>query len=276
MLDVVPPPTGVGSRHPSRRRAPSRASQSGAKDASRSVSIGPRVVQLDWRLPARLRRPVATELDRQRRRQRQRQAIVQFERRPLITPTPVVINKSTVKPKRYASKSVYQPTTATVRTQMPPYAGSFIRQLSGSHSQQRPAAPNILATRTQGSQRVVVKPQARLRVPGARPVRARPVPGQTPPRVRQQTRVLIGERDVPFVWSQSAKPKTTTVPVSAAPAPATAAVVVQPKRRFALPLHFSIWPRNQETAIVSEAAPTRDRSEVTVLSKKKVQRAAVT
>lgn len=177
---------------------------SSRRTQSKKSSARPAVVALDWRLPARLRRPVHQELARQRRRQRQREAIVRFERRPLYAPSDLPgrpagrppVNSATVRPRvgvEQHTADVYQAGRPLLVAGVPPYAGSFLR---GKAPVRLPAPP-------------LVRP--------------------TPPRATKVT-ALAGERDVPYQWATP----------SASP-PAGLAVRA-PRRGFALPLHLSVWP----------------------------------
>lgn len=145
-----------------------RGSGSG-RGQSKKTSARPAVVTVDWRLPARLRRPVHQELARQRQRRRQREAIVRFERRPLYTSS----DQSRVTSARAQARTgveqhtadVYRAGRPSLVTGVPPYAGSYVRA----------KAP------TPRAQSVPVKPKS-VRRPS--PVAA-----------------LSGERDVPYQWA---------------------------------------------------------------------------
>ncbi len=201
MLDVVPPTSG-------RPRSGGRRKRS--KPSTHSV------VELDWRLPARLRRPVHEELKRQRQRRRAREAIVQFERHPLYpATTQVPITSSPVRPNRGAEHhtgDVYQSGRPSLNATVPPYAGAFVRQKAVvSHTSPR---------------RVPVSKQAHL------PQRS-PVQQKKPAVIKKQSLPLLqGERDVPYQW---------TTPSAKAASPSSPRITPR-RRRFALPLHISIWP----------------------------------
>lgn len=169
-------------------------------------------MEIDWRLPARLRRPVHVELQRQRRRRRQREAIVQFKRRPLyplrdgasVAKTPVPANVGV----EHHTGDVYRSSRPFLVASVPPYAGSFLRG--------KPVLP--------------ARSLAKSTAP-AKPVKP-PVHVSTTPKPRiVAASKLAGERDVPYQWA-TAQP-TRPAPVSVTP---------PRRRRFALPLHFSIWP----------------------------------
>lgn len=188
------------------------------REAARSQKNLPRpsVVEVDWRLPARLRRPVRAELARQRRRKRQRDAIVRFERRPLYTST-VGRPKASVE---QHTADVYRAGRPSLGTAVPPYAGSFLKRSANAVREER-----LSANRTE-------QPAART---------------QKKSSSRPTLTALSGERDIPYAWNA---PKSHTAPKLS---------VASPRRRFALPLHISVWPFGSGE---KEAVPT---------SKKKAQ-----
>lgn len=143
------------------------------------------MVEINWRLPARLRRPVRDELERARRARQVRQAVVGFKRRPIALPSDSrrsVANRSNVGAEHHTG-DVYRDGRPFLAASPPPYAGSFMR------------GKTIRPTSAAG------KP----------------------------AKILAGERDVPYKWQ-----------APSADVPRKAAVDV--KERFALPLHFSVWP----------------------------------
>lgn len=220
----------------------------------------PSVVSLEWKLPSRLRRPIRDELARQRQLRRQREAVVQFKRKPLYV---MPETKAAPTPKRpgnigaeHHTGDVYRASAPSVRLALPPYAGRFMRGVRGARV---PTA----RSRVPSSPKPVPKPKAVVPPPAAQQRTARPVQrigvSQSPNRRRSTPGMpLAVERDVPFSWKSLASTKPSTPPSvvepareqAAAPAAVVAwdqeqqemAAIQQPKRRFALPLHFSIWP----------------------------------
>lgn len=174
-------------------------------------------MEIDWRLPARLRRPVRLELARQRRKKRQREAIVQFKRRPLY---PLSNEARVARPPgpanvgaEHHTGDVYRASRPFLAASVPPYGGSFLRRKS---KLRYPAAKRTMLPAASASQ-----------PPRAMKPTKQPIVGRS---------ILSGERDVPYQWA---------APVAKSPSPVAgveAAPVTPPRRRFALPLHLSIWP----------------------------------
>ena len=171
----------------------------------------PQTVKLDWKLPARLRRPVRAGLKRQRSSAAvESPEAVTFERHELY---PADSEQHT--------SDVHREHRPKVRISQPPYAGQVVQKSVGS-GQPAPVTPRRQA-----------KP-APAKV--AQPVHT-PEPKAVPA-------LLQGERDIPFDWQ--AMPTRAAEP--AAPQAAASHTVAQPTRRLALPLHFSFWPFKREPA----------------------------
>lgn len=141
----------------------------------------PSVVEINWRLPARLRRPISQELQRQRQKKRQRDAIVGFERRPLYAPGLSHDSRSIAQFRHnvgaeHHTGDVYRERRPLLSASVPPYAGSFLR------GKTRPRDPTH---RTIGV------------------------------KTAHRSAVLPSERDVPYKWQIK-----TPVVVKPAPAPA--------------------------------------------------------
>lgn len=215
MFDVVPPQPNTP---PLRGRRPRRLARA-AQPKTKLTAPGPAVVAPDWRLPARLRRPIRQELDRQRRKARVRRAIVQFERRPIYSSLPNTHPSYTGKAPRntgaeHHTGDVYkysQPGTSLV---IPPYQGKHKQQPAIN----RPTPKPVRQTATTALPKKIPRIQTPvLRVP--------PLPTKLV--IPKQVPVIAPERDVPYTWPQ-----------------AKAVAPVKPKKRFTLPLHFSILPLN--------------------------------
>lgn len=229
------------------------------------------MVSLQWKLPARLRRPVRQELARQRRQQRAREAIVRFERRPIYTELPSEhppYHQSRATPARnrgaeFHTGDVYKQSRPHLQLQLPPYAGRFVRSaLTPVQSRRNQASP----------------------VPrnfAAPTVRAAPAQPLAVRRRRQHlaTQLMVaGERDVPFRW-ETGEPTTPArrVPVmqpaerdgvpaelSVVSADPTRGSIREPKRWLSFPFHISIIPRSlfssKQTQEEAEASrPVRQR-----------------
>ncbi|MEX2054765.1 MAG: DUF4012 domain-containing protein [Candidatus Andersenbacteria bacterium] len=247
MFDVVPPYSTIPSSTNRRRSSAPRRTEAARRPLpkGRTTSSQP-VVKLEWQLPARLRRPVREELARERTKQRRRQAIVQFERRPIYSELPTSPPHYRSAPAKIQPPGVEQHTADVYRNSPPdralpppPYQGRLARQAAPPRRIPAPARPRPVQPSAQ--KQVVKRPQ-----PPRRPAAATlPKPSPLP---------LLGtaERDVPFDWQQlaTATPARSQAPTNPSPelslierAPAKVEVRA-PKRRFALPLHFSIFPRN--------------------------------
>lgn len=250
VLDVVPPggenPSSFGNARKSDRT--SRVSgrlvkrREAASPENRPVSVGPRTVQVDWRLPARLRRPIRQELERERRKRRQRQAIVQFERRPVISSVPTAppnYRRRLTAPREnvgaeHHTGDVYRHSRPEIAVTVPPYRGSFARRFGAAR---RAATNRPGPVAAQPSRQAASSPTQSPRQHVARPMPAR----RRTVAPKQQTHVPVtGERDMPFNWAEYGEvPRARLMPEASS---MSASVIAEPKRRFALPLHFSIWP----------------------------------
>ncbi len=202
MYDVVPPKKPLRPErkiaHGKTRRVPKKAAKP-----------QPPVVQFDWKLPARLRRPVRYELERQRRKRRQQQAIIQFERRPLYSELPskypLYSMRRTPKPKRGVEQ----------------HTGDVWRENKPGASVMLPPYGNMLA-------------QSKRMTPPARGTNKTKMMQPKPVKV-----LITKERDMPYEWEdKKQKPDGAEIKVNEQNA------IQPPKRRFALPLHFSIFPKN--------------------------------
>lgn len=235
MLDIVP-----GGRTGDDTSWGRELSQRQKRAQARHTIEAPRVVKLTNKLPARLRRPVHDELERQRRRRRVRDAIVRFERRPLYSEVPSDYP-------RYAraqpapaplpngelhTGDVYMQSRPQVNLPVPPYAGTFVgRKVSPAARPTRRPAPRSATSMAQPRRVVSLPPSPRVIATAPRPERQvlPPVPSPvSPPAVAAAPpRQQVLDRHV-RVDSVEKDPQQ--------------GVVQPPRRRFALPLHFSIFP----------------------------------
>lgn len=195
MFDVLPPTRNGDADAFSHKRKKRRArmlSQAANVQPPTSrptvISSGPRVVQVNWKLPARLRKPIRPQLQKQRQEQRKKAAIVHFERRPLTTQTvkaaPAYKREVNIGAEHHTG-DVYANTRPQKRVALPPYAGSFSRNLiSSSHRNSRPRT---------------MPQQKNSQLSAVRPVQ----PRIQPPSLRQpqtQSSLVSMERDTPFFW----------------------------------------------------------------------------
>ena len=171
----------------------------------------PHTVKLDWKLPARLRRPVRAERTRRRSATVVESAdSVTFERHALY---PADSEQHT--------SDVHREHRPKVRISQPPYAGQVVQRSVGS-GQPAPVTPRRQA----------------------KPAPAKVAQPASVPEPKAVPALLQGERDIPFDWQ--AMPTQAVEPV--APAADAGQTVAQPTRRLALPLHFSFWPFKREPA----------------------------
>lgn len=169
-----------------------------------------------------------------RRQKKQREAIVRFERRPIYSELPstapaygrLKVPKQVNRGVEYHTGDVYRQSKPTLKMTLPPYVGLAVK---------RRTAPT---TKVTVARTVPVKAENMTRKKIKRPGVA-----NWPSRKKEKipTGLLVsGERDVSYSWSQekSSAPATLemTEPILAS------ATIEEPRRRFALPLHFSIWP----------------------------------
>lgn len=216
MYDVVPPalPPQRKSRRPVRRHPPAPLSP--------PAPATPRVVTLQWRLPARLRRPIKQELARQRRQQKQKQAIVAFERRPLYSQVPTT-RPTYGRPQVTASTDINQQNTGDVY----------------QHSR-----PNVVVGLPpyRASKQVQASTQLRRQSPAPSVKKHSPVPPVRPRRAAAVAALANDVRDVPYRWASPTQSSSPSPGLFVNEAQQLLAPVQPPKRRLAFPLHFSIFP----------------------------------
>lgn len=270
MFDVLPPGSESGSEYT--RRVPKQkrrarvisSSVSSNQPRSGSISVGPRTVEVNWKLPARLRRPIREQLQKERRKKKFRQAIVQFDRRPINTrPLLVAGNEEqltkdhgVVLPQRrvfnrgveHHTGDTYKHTKPKLHVAAPPYVGraarpatSTMRRVSNISRRPTPQAP----------------PHSRPRVmQPARPQR-KIVPSLPKPSPKRSQKQLpwLADRDVPFSWGETKKPQRIVVEDHAETYEAAESVetraLQKPRRRLSLPFNVQIWPFSSERDNVS-------------------------
>lgn len=220
---------------------------------ARRTIEAPRVVKLTNKLPARLRRPVRDELERQRRRQRVRDAVVRFERRPLYSEVPSAPPRHAQSRPPLASLpgaeqhtgDVYMQSRPEVNLPAPPYAGSFVRRGPRPPAGQ---AGRIVKARPLQRAATLVAPTSPRRV-GSLVKKPRVVQSAARP-VRPEAQTVTFSPSRP-------RPVESGAMLDSAEREPRQRIVQPPSRRFALPLHFSIfplslWPR-RGTAAPEEA-----------------------
>ncbi len=258
MIDVIPPESG----YPSSSFSPDtkttrrgRIASSNNRPTQNRVSIGPKIVRVAWKLPARLRRPVRQEIIRQRKHQRRRRAIVQFKRHALYddvsrdmkaTNAPGSQRLSNHRPSKgneIVTNDIYIKALPGIQVGPPPYAGAAVNKVLGevgnfgSPKKTAPARGDRgILRRSTIKQRHVKRPEDSVQT-NRMPVQTDLVFAKTKS-VNMNPNFLIAERDVPFTWGQGT---TSTSPAEVH----LRDRIVEPKRRFTLPLHLSIWPGNR-------------------------------
>jgi hypothetical protein len=200
------------------------------------VTVGPRTVQVEWRLPARLRQPIRTQLAKERARQRQRQAIIHFDRRPLHT-QPLLRAEPETKdsvggfslPQRrvfnrgaeHHTGDTYMRSRPQLQVAAPPYVGKAATQ----------AGPTWLPSRAAG----IAARQARASKPKRRDQVRSGTAGQS------AGRSWLRERDVPYQWQ--AEQATGQEDVADVIEEREQGAEQEPRKLLAIPLSLSLWPK---------------------------------
>lgn len=248
MFDVLPPSVNAAdadafshNEKKKKRRARMLSSSAHIKPPAPRVSYATpttRVVQVNWKLPARLRKPIRQQLHKERQEREQREAIVRFNRRPLDTKHILERRSQTLSPvtnkgAEHHTGDVYSRSRPNMRVALPPYAGSFSNQLLSSSSR-----PQLPPAKLQG---VPIKP--------AQKISPRRLPSPAPTLRPIKKRLAIGaERDVPFFWEgqHANTPLEHENEHDISQLYDNAEVEVEPiqapKRLFSLPFAIKIWP----------------------------------
>lgn len=225
MYDIIP----GGDERAERPARPIRPKVGNKSQRRGVVYAGPRTVQLEWKLPSRLRKPIRDQLAKQRAQKRRRNAAaVSFARRSIRTQPLLVADRDSQvpgarvqKPRRFFNRGaehhtgdMYKQGKPELHVAAPPYIGRIARRYSGSKT--KPVQPKAAGSRAV-----------------ARPVSSVPVSR----RGHQGTVVPIAsERDVPMQWSESSA--TTTPSDEGLFSP-----IRRPKR--VIPgVTVSLWPGN--------------------------------
>jgi hypothetical protein len=238
MLDIIP--STPSSKKPGRSFSRPRRD-----DAS--------VVKVDFKLPARLRKPIHQQLAQERRRKQQQQAIVRFERRPVITEHVQTKQQPNVGVEHHTG-DVYRHTRPASRVSIPPYAGRFAKQLvAAARPKPKPLPVRSVAQAPVPKPRPLPQPVKPVQI--ARPKAA----------MKHMPSILGAERDVPFDWSAltpaSYPPRSEAEVIPPAPEP------VKPPT-FSLPVSFSIWPISLLPSLFGKKKILRGRTEAKALLSK--------
>ncbi|MEX0650153.1 MAG: DUF4012 domain-containing protein [Candidatus Andersenbacteria bacterium] len=261
MFDVLPPSGngargGHGNGGPSRRRRarPRVASVSTSRKTGPHTAAGSRIVQVEWKLPARLRKPIRDQLNKERRKKRRREAIVRFERRPIHT-RPLVRHNPEITEDRggftlprhrlfnrgaeHHTGDMYTKSRPQLQIATPPYVGNASGQ---NVTASRPKAPVAKAKHARPAKQLKRK---NVRQSAARSIdtpKSRPIPVAT---IEQYGHASASdwysERDVSYAFDGA--PKTAEVATDLFVKVADTPTAVQaPQSKFALPLMVSLWP----------------------------------
>lgn len=231
MFDVVPPNAEEFDREvglsPSRRRGVVRGKARPAGWRSRKYGaegdLGKKTVQVEWKLPARLRKPVREQLKKERAERSRRQAVIKFDRRPIRTR--VVARSSSFdsedKENRGAEKHMgdtYRHSKPNVQVAVPPYKGKAVSR--------RPLKKSA-GMKTDAMRQ---RPRMQQRVPKKVAVASGASSG-----VSSWT---AGERDVPYDWRGQGGgkvKKTEKLEIG---------LDDRQDEGLSLPFSFSLWPRS--------------------------------
>jgi hypothetical protein len=202
----------------------------------------PPVVQVNWKLPARLRKPIRQQLQKERVEKKKREAIVRFERRPLTTQS-VLSQPRSSRPDvntgaEHHTGDMYKASRPAMRVALPPYAGNVSQGLltssRGVQRPQRPVAPAPLRPTSRGTAPVQPK-----RMQSRKSVPIRKVVTMAKPTVR------------PHFWEAAsndvADEQSDYVPEEAVYAQEDEAhveeqIVERPKRLLSMPFSINVWP----------------------------------
>lgn len=191
-------------------------------------------VQLAWKLPARLRKPIREQLMKERKQKQRREAIVRFERRSLHTQLASqkrVSEASHNVGAEHHTGDVYVSSKPQTRVVLPPYVGGFSRRLVSKSAPKlqvagRQRVPQKVAKIQ--PQRVPLRQPAGTRVRGSKPAYAAVArPAMSMPRSG------FAVRTVPVAEDVAVLPTADTFEEP---------VIQQPKRLISLPFSFSFWP----------------------------------
>ncbi|MEX1112497.1 MAG: DUF4012 domain-containing protein [Candidatus Andersenbacteria bacterium] len=264
MFDVLPPnQNAAGGAKPNsmkrRRRAVVSSSRKPPqrKPGNPQVTAGSRVVQVDWKLPARLRKPIRDQLAKERQKKRQRQSIIKFDRRPIHT-RPVVSYQETEEPiqggftlprhrlfnrgAEHHTGDVYTKSQPQLQIAAPPYIGNIASKTTGANRPKRALAPKPAPRRKQPvSTKEVVQ-----RKPAPRPKKA-PTPARSITRPKPQygnasATDWYSERDVSYDFGKQPQPAQSPKSLFVEVDEERTVSVRKPQSKFALPLMVSLWP----------------------------------
>lgn len=255
MFDVLPPqgrmPDGdvlnTESIRKQRRARPLRPAVASARPR-RMITAAPRTIQVAWKLPARLRKPIREQLAKEHKLRARRNAIISFDRRPIHTHALLVGNREgtpdhggiTLPRRRIFNRGAehhtgdtYKHSRPQLQVAAPPYVGRIVQNAPVAVRRMRSAPP------------------VRQQLPPSRhlPAAARPRfdLARRPQAQRRQlaSTYLAGERDLAYHWPEKliAESSIKYEPAAARPDQELPENSAAPKRSLALPFSFSLWPK---------------------------------
>lgn len=267
MFDVLPPGGGQagdsdhreGARSPRRaRRRP--ASVSSRRKANPQVAGGSRVVQVEWKLPARLRKPVREQLEKERQQKRRRRSIIQFDRKPIHTrpvtrsspPQQRTVDGGISLPRHrlfnrgaeHHTGDVYRSTKAQLQIAAPPYVGNLSAKASGARPPKKQAKPAPRA-----SDVTLKRSKAPALKRRRRPTHSAPVARQQTPRAsygKASASDWFSERDISYDFTKTNARKEPSKGLFVEVDDEREVAIKKPKSVFSLPFSVSFWPRKPE------------------------------
>jgi len=248
------------------------------------INPGSRTVQVTWKLPARLRKPIRHQLAKERAKKRQMQSIIRFERRPLNTRALMTAQDTDVRqaggiklPRHrvfnrgaeHHTGDTYKQSRPRLKMAAPPYLGRTALQnfaapaladLSGGERRSKPDRRVAPVKSSRVAARITRMDFNKDQLSHA--WRGRKIVGQR--RAKTQTSIPLSyERDVPVDWSGK---DNVEVGDELFVQPKSVSSVRKPRIVPFLPFSFSIWPKFLSFGKRSAAASVKKKSEQGLIS----------
>lgn len=195
-------------------------------------------VRIDWKLPARLRKPIREQLKKERAKKRQEQPLVHFDTKKIhtsrVTSTPkkVVRAKQSIAlpkhrffstPSVSTTADISQTRSSTVTVTPPPYTGIVAHSVRGKKVKKKPAPQKPVIAQQQVKRSRV--PMHDLKAPRTGYV----LPAALPE--KHVVPLIIQERDIEYAFEEE---PTAIEPVI------EKAVIVKPKVKLSLPFSITV------------------------------------
>lgn len=258
MFDVLPPHEENKSARSNRR---ARLIKPEVSSVPRQlINPGPRTVQVNWKLPARLRQPIRQQLAKEREKKRQRQAIIRFDRRPINTRPVLEVDKQDVPKKggitlpsrrlfnrgaEHHTGDTYRQSRPQLKMAAPPYLGSHAVKSFAQPQESVRAQANAIrpsGKTSDHSNREIQNGRKRVRFDMGSDIGKRRNISKSKS-VKPRSIPIIGERDVPFEWEE----KTSAVQISSdlfvQPVKTKGSSISKPGIWPFTPINFTIWPK---------------------------------